>query len=73
MRGATMRDEQRGVPADELEELEGNALAEKTLEIVDRLRPHTNAILLGLGGLLVALATLRRRRGGAARWQVSRA
>lgn len=56
MRGATMRDEQRGVPADELEELEGNALAEKTLEIVDRLRPHTNAILLGLGGLLVALA-----------------
>lgn len=56
MRGATMRDEQRGVPAEELEELDGNALAEKTLEIVDRLRPHTNAILLGLGGLLAALA-----------------
>ncbi|MFM8378498.1 MAG: tetratricopeptide repeat protein [Planctomycetia bacterium] len=56
MRGATMRDEQRSVPIDELDELEGNALAEKTLEIIDRLRPHTNTILLILGGLLVALA-----------------
>ena len=44
-----MRDDNRGVPIEDLEEIEGNALAEKTLEIVDRLRPHANAILLALG------------------------
>jgi len=56
MRGATMREEQSGSPIDELEEVEGNFLAEKTLEIVDRLRPHSNAILLGVAGLILAVA-----------------
>ncbi|NCA10615.1 hypothetical protein EBR56_02205 [bacterium] len=56
MRGAAMRDEQRSEPNEELDELEGNALAEKTLEIVDRLRPHANAILLALGGGVAVLA-----------------
>lgn len=51
-----MRDDNRGVPIEDLEEIEGNALAEKTLEIVDRLRPHANAILLALGGVVLALA-----------------
>jgi len=51
-----MRDEQRSEPNEELDELEGNALAEKTLEIVDRLRPHANAILLALGGGVAVLA-----------------
>lgn len=51
-----MRDERKSVPTDELDELEGNVLAEKTLEIVDRLRPHANAILLGLGAAVVAFA-----------------
>lgn len=56
MRGATMRDEQKNVPTEELDELEGNALAEKTIEVIDRLRPHANSILLALGGVIVALA-----------------
>ncbi|NBT12592.1 MAG: hypothetical protein EBS56_03230 [Planctomycetia bacterium] len=51
-----MRDEPRGLPPEEIEEIEGNALAEKTLEVVERLRPHANAILLALGGAVVALA-----------------
>ena len=51
-----MRDDHRSVPIDDLEEIEGNALAEKTLEILDRLRPHTNAILLALAGAVVAIA-----------------
>lgn len=32
-----------------------NALADKTSQILDRLRPHANAIVLGIGGLAVAL------------------
>lgn len=51
-----MRDDHRTVPIDDVEEIEGNALAEKTLEIVDRLRPHANAILLALGGAVLAMA-----------------
>jgi len=52
-----MRDDQRGLPPEDVEEIEGNALADKTLELIDRLRPHANAILLALGGGLVVLAT----------------
>lgn len=51
-----MRDDQRSMPIEDAEEIEGNALAEKTLEIVDRLRPYTNAILLACGGAVLALA-----------------
>lgn len=32
-----------------------NALAEKTLELVDRLRPHANAIVMAVGGAALAL------------------
>jgi hypothetical protein len=35
--------------------------------------PEPGTLSLAAGGLLAALATLRRRRGSAARWQVSRA
>lgn len=51
-----MRDESRGGPVEELEEIEDNALAEKTLEVIDRLRPHANTILLAVGGAVLALA-----------------
>jgi hypothetical protein len=51
-----MRDDHRSIPIEDAEEIEGNALAEKTFELVDRLRPHTNAILLALGGAVLALA-----------------
>jgi hypothetical protein len=51
-----MRDDHRSIPIEDAEEIEGNVLAEKTFEIVDRLRPHANAILLALGGALLALA-----------------
>lgn len=32
-----------------------NAIAEKTLELVDRLRPHANAIVIAVGGAALAL------------------
>lgn len=48
-----MRDDTTGLP---IEELEGNALAERTVEIIDRLRPYSNAILLALGGAVLVLA-----------------
>lgn len=32
-----------------------NALAEKTLDLVDRLRPHANAIVMAVGGAALAL------------------
>ncbi len=32
-----------------------NALAEKTLELVDRLRPHANAIVMAVGGAALAV------------------
>ena len=51
-----MRDEQRSAAVEELDDLEGNALAEKTLEIIDRMRPHANAILLAFGGGILVLA-----------------
>ncbi len=43
-----------GSLADEHQELDDNVLAEKTIEIVDWLRPHLNAILLAVAGLIVA-------------------
>ena len=42
--------------ADEQHDLDGNALAEKTVEIVERLRPHLNTILLAAAGAVVAIA-----------------
>ena len=32
-----------------------NALAEKTIELVDRLRPHANAIVMAVGGAALAV------------------
>ena len=37
-------------------EIRDNDLAEKTIEIVDRLRPHLNTLLLAAAGLLLAAA-----------------
>ena len=51
-----MREEQRSLPVEDLEDLEGNALAERTLEIIDRLRPYASMILLAIGGVILALA-----------------
>lgn len=52
-----MREGQRSVPIEELDEIGGNALAENLFAIGERLRPHANAILLAAaGGVLAAAA-----------------
>jgi hypothetical protein len=45
-----------GGPEDDLAELEGNALAEKTAEIIDWIRPQANALLLAAAGAVLATA-----------------
>jgi hypothetical protein len=46
-------------------EIRDNDLAEKTIEIIDRLRPHLNTLLLAAAGLL------RRPRGRRAGMPIS--
>lgn len=47
---------QDGEVEGDLAELEGNALAEKTAEIIDWLRPQANALLLAAAGAVLATA-----------------
>lgn len=50
-------DHDHGVGLDELQadpEIRDNDLAEKTIEFIDRLRPHLNTLLLAAAGLLLA-------------------
>ena len=51
------RDHEQGFGVEELHadpEIRDNELAEKTIEIIDRLRPHLNTLLLAAAGLLLA-------------------
>lgn len=38
----------------DLGELENNALAEKTIELIDRVRPYLNTILIAAAGVMLA-------------------